>query len=98
MKVTLADWYKWKTEFQDSKTKLILKKKTEEFLDERLKSCKGICKNSVTPSKDQMCDSWGIKEGKEVQAKGIGNIVNKIKAENFPNLEKEMPFQDTKQT
>jgi hypothetical protein len=35
----------------------------------------------------------GIKEGEEVQAKGICNIFNKIIAENFPNLEKEMPIQ-----
>jgi hypothetical protein len=35
----------------------------------------------------------GIKEGEEVQAKGICNIFNKIIAENFPNLEKKMPIQ-----
>jgi hypothetical protein len=35
----------------------------------------------------------GIEEGEEVQAKGIGNILNKIITENFPNLEKEMPIQ-----
>jgi hypothetical protein len=33
----------------------------------------------------------GIEEG--VQAKGICNIFNKIKTENFPNLEKTMPIQ-----
>jgi hypothetical protein len=33
----------------------------------------------------------GIKE--ELQAKGIGNIFNKITAENFPNLKKKMPIQ-----
>jgi hypothetical protein len=33
----------------------------------------------------------GIEEGKEVQAKGIGNIVKKITAENLPNLKEEMP-------
>jgi hypothetical protein len=32
-------------------------------------------------------------EGKEVQAKGICNIFNKIIAEDFPNLEKQMPIQ-----
>jgi hypothetical protein len=32
-------------------------------------------------------------EGEEVQAKDIGNIVNKTIAEIFPNLEKEMPIQ-----
>jgi hypothetical protein len=34
-----------------------------------------------------------IEEGKEVQAKGIHNIYNKMIAENFPNLKKEMPIQ-----
>jgi hypothetical protein len=35
----------------------------------------------------------GIEEGEEVQAKGIGNIFNKIITENFLNLEKAMPIQ-----
>jgi hypothetical protein len=35
----------------------------------------------------------GIKEGEEVQAKCIGNIFNKTIAENFSNLEKEVPIQ-----
>jgi hypothetical protein len=35
----------------------------------------------------------GIEEGEEVQAKGICNIFNKVVAENFPNLKKEMPTQ-----
>jgi hypothetical protein len=52
---------------------------------------KGICKNSVAPSKDQTVNH-GHQEGEEMQAKGICNIVNKIIAENFPNLEKEMPI------
>jgi hypothetical protein len=34
-----------------------------------------------------------IEEREEVQTKGLHNIFNKIIAENFPNLEKEMPFQ-----
>jgi hypothetical protein len=34
----------------------------------------------------------GIEEG-EVQTKGIHNIFNKIKTENFPNLEKVLPIQ-----
>jgi hypothetical protein len=33
-------------------------------------------------------------EGEEVQAKIIENIFNKIVAENFPNLEKEMPIEE----
>jgi hypothetical protein len=63
--------------------KYILKKKTEELLDKRL--CNSI--------KRQNLQIMGIKEGKEVQAKTIHNIVNKMIAENFPNLEKEMPIQ-----
>jgi hypothetical protein len=38
----------------------------------------------------------GIKEGEEVQAKGMCNIFNKIITENFPNLEKTMPIQEQK--
>jgi hypothetical protein len=35
----------------------------------------------------------GIEEGEEVQIKGIGNIINKIIADNFSNLEKELFIQ-----
>jgi hypothetical protein len=35
----------------------------------------------------------GNEEGEEVQGKGIGNIINKIIAETFPNLKKVMPVQ-----
>jgi hypothetical protein len=35
----------------------------------------------------------GIEEGKEVQAKGMHNRVNKIITGDFPNLEKAMPIQ-----
>jgi hypothetical protein len=35
----------------------------------------------------------GIKEGKEMQTKGMHNVFNKITEENFPNLEKEFPIQ-----
>jgi hypothetical protein len=34
-----------------------------------------------------------MKEGEEVQAKGMCNIFQKIRTENFPNLEKTMPIQ-----
>jgi hypothetical protein len=34
-----------------------------------------------------------IKEGEEVQAKGIHNIFNKVIAENSPNLKKELFIQ-----
>jgi hypothetical protein len=35
----------------------------------------------------------GIKEGEEVQAKGIQNIFNKIVTEIVPNLKKVLPIQ-----
>jgi hypothetical protein len=35
----------------------------------------------------------GIKEGEEVQVKGIRNKFNKIIIEIFPNLKKELPIQ-----
>jgi hypothetical protein len=34
-----------------------------------------------------------IEQGEKVHAKGIHNIFNKIIAENFPTLEKELPIQ-----
>jgi hypothetical protein len=40
----------------------------------------------------------GIKEGEEMQAKGIHNIFNKIITEDFPNLEKLQPFRYRKTT
>jgi hypothetical protein len=33
-----------------------------------------------------------IKESKDSQFKGLVNIFNKIREENFPNLKKEMPM------
>jgi hypothetical protein len=35
----------------------------------------------------------GIKEGEEVQIKGLHNIFNEIITENFPNLKKVLPIQ-----
>jgi hypothetical protein len=35
----------------------------------------------------------GIEEGKEVQAKGIYNIFNKVITENFSNVKKVVPIQ-----
>jgi hypothetical protein len=34
-----------------------------------------------------------IEDGKEIQTKGNDNLCNRIKAENFPNLEKERIIQ-----
>jgi hypothetical protein len=49
-----------------------------------------ICNNSVTLSKDQRI--MGIKDGEEVQAKGIRNIFNKIKQKNSQISPKSCPF------
>jgi hypothetical protein len=35
----------------------------------------------------------GIEEGEEIQTKGIDNLLNKLIAESFPNLEKERIIQ-----
>jgi hypothetical protein len=35
----------------------------------------------------------GIEKGEGLQVKGIHNIFNKMTAENFPNIKKEMPIQ-----
>jgi hypothetical protein len=43
--------------------------------------------NSITKSNLRII---GIEEGEQEQAKGIGNIINKIIAENFPNHKKEL--------
>jgi hypothetical protein len=48
-----------------------------------------ICTSIKTPNLQIM----GIKEGEDVQAKGISNIFNKIIEENFPNLKYETPIQ-----
>jgi hypothetical protein len=54
---------------------------------------KRICKNSVTPSKDQTrIDS--IKEGEEIQANRIHNTLNKIITEIFPSIEKTLLIQE----
>jgi hypothetical protein len=48
-----------------------------------------LCDSIKTPNLKNM----GIEEGEKMQAKGTGNIFNKIIAENFPYIEKEMPIQ-----
>jgi hypothetical protein len=52
-KATPADENKQKTESQNLKMKWKLKGKTEELLVNNSTPVKGICKNSLTPSKDQ---------------------------------------------
>jgi hypothetical protein len=46
----------------------------------------------ISELEGEMVIKGKTKEREEVQAKGICNIVNKIIAENFPNLEKTMPI------
>jgi hypothetical protein len=46
-------------------------------------------RNSI---KRQNLRIMGIEEGKVVQAKGMHNIFNKIRTENFPYLEKVLPI------
>jgi hypothetical protein len=70
-----------------------IKEKTEEILVKQLKSCEKNMQEFSNSIKRQNLRIMGIEEGKEVQAKGIYNIFNKIIIENFPNLEKILPTQ-----
>jgi hypothetical protein len=67
------------------------KGKTEELLVKQLKTYERNMQEE-TYFKRQNLRTMGIEEGKEVQAKGIHNIFNKIITENFPNLEKTIPI------
>jgi hypothetical protein len=69
-----------------------IKGKTEEKLL-KLKTCERNMQELTDSIKRPNLRIMNIKEGEEVQAKGICNIVNKIITENFPNLEKTMPIQ-----
>jgi hypothetical protein len=53
-KATPENENKWKTESQNSKIKYKLKEKLKNYLSNILRPTKGICKNSPTPSKDQI--------------------------------------------
>jgi chromosome segregation ATPase len=65
------------SEFKD---KMEIKEKPEAILVKELKNCEKNMQELI----------MGIEEGEEGQAKGIGNIFNKIITENFPNLEKSL--------
>jgi uncharacterized protein YoxC len=67
------------------KTRRILRQKTEELL----KDIQELC-NSIKRSNFQIMD---IKSGENVQVKDLGNITNKVIAENIPNLKREIPIQ-----
>jgi phosphatidate phosphatase PAH1 len=73
--------------------KMKIKGKTEELLVKQLKTCKRNMQEFTNSIKRPNLRIMGIEEGEEVQAKGICDILNKIIAENFPNLENAMPIQ-----
>jgi chromosome segregation ATPase len=84
--------------------KMEIQGKTEELLVRQHKTCQRNMQELTDSIKRPNLRIMAIEEGEEVQAKWIGSIFNKIKTENFPNLEKVMPTkvqgspQDTKQT
>jgi hypothetical protein len=69
------------------KNRRILRQKNEELQIQYAKNCDSI--------KRPYLRIMSIKEGEEVQAKGMRNIFNKIIAENFQKLNKEIPIQNT---
>jgi hypothetical protein len=67
-----------------------IKGKTEELLVKQLKTWERNMQELTNSIKRPNLRIMGIKEGEEVQPKGIHNIFNKIITENFPNLEKSL--------
>jgi TolA-binding protein len=72
---------------------IVIKGKTEELLIKQLKTCEKKMQELTNSIKRPNLRIMGIKEGEEVQVKGMCNIFNKIITENFPNLEKDIPIQ-----
>jgi hypothetical protein len=70
-----------------------IKKKPEELLVKQLKNCEKKMQELANSVKRPNLGIMSIKEGEEVQAKGMHNIFNKIITVNFPNLEKTMSIQ-----
>jgi hypothetical protein len=66
---------------------------TEELLVKQFMTCERNMQELTNSIKRTNLRIMGIEEGKEVQAKGIHNIWNKIITENFPNLQKAMLIQ-----
>jgi hypothetical protein len=56
-------------QISELKNKIEIKEKTEGILVKQLKCCKGICKNSATPSKDQTRESRALKKDKRYKPK-----------------------------
>jgi chromosome segregation ATPase len=73
--------------------KMKIKGKTGELLVKQLKTCERNMQELTDSIKRANRRIMSIKEGEEVQAKGICNIFNKIITENYQNLEKVMPIQ-----
>jgi hypothetical protein len=80
------------------------KGKTEELLVRQLKTCERDMQELTDSIKRSNLRIMGIKEGEEVQGKGICNIINKIITEKFPKPRESYAhsgtgsLQDTKQT
>jgi chromosome segregation ATPase len=73
--------------------KMEIQRKTEELLVKQHKTCERNMQEFTNSIRRPNLRIMVIEEGEEVQAKGICNIFNKIKTENFPNLEKAMSIQ-----
>jgi predicted nuclease with TOPRIM domain len=72
---------------------MVIKGKTKELLIKQLKTCEKKMQELTDSSKTPNLRIMDIKEGEEVQVKGMHNIFNKIIMENFPSLEKDIPIQ-----
>jgi chromosome segregation ATPase len=73
--------------------KMEIKEKNEELLVKQLKTCERNMQELTNSIKRPNLKIMDIEAGKEVQAKGIYNILNKLITENLTNLEKTMPIQ-----
>jgi hypothetical protein len=72
---------------------MVIKGKIEELLIEQLKTCEKKMQELTDSIKRPNLRIMGIKEGEEMQVKGMRNIFKKIITESFPNLEKDIPIQ-----
>jgi hypothetical protein len=72
---------------------VVIKGKTKELLIKHLKTCEKKMQELTDFIKRPNLRTMGIKEGEEVQAKGMCNIFNTIITEIFPNLKKDIPIQ-----
>jgi hypothetical protein len=72
---------------------MVITGKTEELLINQLKTCEKKMQELTDSIKRPTMRIMGIKEGEEVQAKGMLNLFNKIITENFPNLKEDIPIQ-----